>query len=119
MRKILCLGVALTLISLSLWAQRTVTGRVTDEANNPLPNVSILIKGTNTGTVSKENGTFSLVVPTNAKTLIFSFTDMAIREVDIENSSDVNVTLTAAQKDLQEVVVTAFGIRRDKKSTWL
>src|SRR6476659_2109830 len=82
MRKILCLSVVLTLISLSVWAQRTVTGRVTDERNNPLPNVSILVKGTNSGTVSKEDGSFSLVVPNNAKTLVVSFTDMATREVD-------------------------------------
>src|SRR5689334_20251030 len=114
MRKILCLSVVLTLISLSVWAQRTVTGRVTDERNNPLPNVSILVKGTNSGTVSKEDGSFSLVVPNNAKTLVVSFTDMATREVDIEKSSDVTVTMSASQKDLQEVVVTAFGIRRDK-----
>jgi len=116
MRKILCLSVVLTLISISVWAQRTVTGRVTDERNNPLPNVSIQIKGTNSGTVSKEDGSFSLVVPANAKTLLFSFTNMATREVDIENSTDLDVALSPLQKDMQEVVVTAFGIRRDKKA---
>ncbi len=116
MRKFLFLISMLVLTTLQLWAQRTVTGRVTDERNNPLPNVSVLVKGTNTGTISKEDGAFSLVVPPNGKTLVFSFTDMASKEVTIGKETEFNVALTAAQKDLQEVVVTAFGIRRDKKA---
>jgi hypothetical protein len=63
MRKfLLLLGVVLLCIQLSA-QQRTITGKITDEKGNPVPNASIVIKNTSSGTVSKEDGTFSLFVP--------------------------------------------------------
>jgi hypothetical protein len=57
MRKFLLLSVAALLVTLQLWAQRTVTGRVTDDKGNALPNVSVQVKGTNAGTVTNSDGT--------------------------------------------------------------
>ena len=95
MRKFLFLGVTLMLCALSSWAQRTVTGKVTDDKNYPLPNVTVQVKGTNTGTVTRDDGTFSITVPTNARTLVFSFADMTTEESDITSSGEINATISS------------------------
>ena len=117
MRKILMLVLGVFLLCMQLLAQnRTVTGRVTDSQGNGLPNVSVQVKGTNQGTVSTPDGSYSLNVPANATTLVFSSVDMATREIAIGNQTAINVSLTAGNTSLQEVVVTSFGIRRDRKT---
>src|SRR3982751_4842948 len=98
MRKILCLGIMLTLLSFASWAQRTVSGKVSDDRGNPLPNVSVQVKNTAVGTVSNQDGTFSLNVPANGRTLVFSFTDMGTEEVEIGNRTEVNATLKASER---------------------
>jgi TonB-linked SusC/RagA family outer membrane protein len=116
MRKLLLLSVMLTLMAAQLWAQRTITGKVTDDKNVPIQNVTVQIKNTNLGTFTNEEGMYSLKVPEDAKLLVFSSTNMATKEVPIEASDLINVALGFLDRSMQEVVVTAFGIRRDKKS---
>jgi TonB-linked SusC/RagA family outer membrane protein len=117
MRKLLLLFMAVGLAIGQLYAQqRTITGKVTDDKGNPVGNASVLVKGTNTGTVTKTDGTFSLTVPASAKTLVFSSVDMEALEIAIGSSSVVNATLKNSEKTMTEVVVTAFGIKKDKKS---
>jgi len=116
MRKILCLSMVLMLMALQSWAQRTLTGTVTDDRGNPLANVSVLVKGTNVGTVTAENGSFSINVPANGRTLVFSFANMATQEVAIGNQSSLTVSLAPSNANLQEVVVTAVGIQRNRKN---
>ena len=55
MRKFLFAGVMLTLMAAQSWAQRTITGKVTDDKGSPLPNVSVLVKGTTQGTATKDD----------------------------------------------------------------
>lgn len=100
----------------ALAQQRTITGKVTDEKGNPVANVSVLVRGTTTGTTSKADGTYSLVVPENAKALVFSSVDMSPVEVSIGSNTEVNATLKNEDKTMSEVVVTAFGIKKDKKT---
>jgi len=107
----------LMLMSLSAWAQRTVTGKVTDDKGTPLSNVSIQVKGTNTGTVSTADGSFTINVPANGRTLVFSFADMTTQEVAISNESNVTVTLQAANRSLDEVVVVGYGTQRRREIT--
>ena len=117
MRKFLCLIMAVIAMTTLSWAQRTISGKVTDDKGVPVPNVSIQVKGTQTGTVSGQDGSFSLTVPANAKTLVFSSVGMTTQEVSIGDQASVNVSLrNAAEANLQEVVVTALGIKRDKKT---
>jgi TonB-linked SusC/RagA family outer membrane protein len=116
MRKFLLLSVAALLVTLQLWAQRTVTGRVTDDKGNALPNVSVQVKGTNSGTVTNSDGTYSLNVPANGRILVFSTVGMGAQEINIGTSTTVDANLKAAEQNLQEVVVTSFGIRRDRKT---
>jgi TonB-dependent starch-binding outer membrane protein SusC len=63
--------------------QRTITGVVTDQRGQPLPGVTVVVKGTTTGTVTNNNGEFSLNVPSTAETLQFSFVGMRTQEVAI------------------------------------
>ncbi len=108
--------------SLPVPLDRTVSGRVTSaETGESLPGVSILVKGTQPGvatrgTTTGADGTYSLSVPDESTTLVFSFVGYLLQEVTIENRSLVDVSLQVDTKLLNEVVVTAFGIKKDQKS---
>jgi TonB-linked SusC/RagA family outer membrane protein len=115
MRKTLTFIVSMLLLTGSLLAQnRTVTGKVTDNKGNPISNATILIKGTTTGTSTNEQGNFSLSVPDNARVLTISSVTYASRDVAIGKNNTISVALEPGDQSLQEVVVTSFGIKRDK-----
>jgi len=109
MRKFLLLSVAALLVTLQLWAQRTVTGRVTDDKGTALPNISVQVRGTNTGTVTSTDGTFSLNIPGNQNVLVISGVGFENREVNISGSNSINVTLQTQTGQLSEVVVTGVA----------
>jgi TonB-linked SusC/RagA family outer membrane protein len=100
----------------NLMAQKTITGKVTDEKGNPLANASVIVKGTTVGTVTKDDGTYSLNVPAGAKALLISTVDMNAVEKPIGNSNVLDIVLSPQDKIMSEVVVTAFGIKKDKKT---
>ncbi len=115
MRKLLATLTAFLLCAGTLLAQRTVTGRVTDDKGAPIPNVSVVVRGTPTGTVTKADGTFSLTVPANARQLEISSLGFTTQTIDLGTASTYNVSMaTSGASDLEEVVVT--GISRVKKS---
>ncbi len=117
MRKLFLLLGGVVFFALSALAQqRTITGKVTDEKGNPVANVSVLVRGTTTGTTSKADGTYSLAIPANAKALVFSSVDMSPVELAIGTSNMLDATLKNEDKTMSEVVVTAFGIKKDKKT---
>lgn len=93
-------------------AQRTITGKVTDDKGNPLPNVSVVVKGTTAGTTTKADGSYSLAVPSNARTLVFSSVDMATQEQTITNGSSISVTMSTEAKNMDEVIVVAYGSQK-------
>ncbi|MGZ8510804.1 MAG: TonB-dependent receptor plug domain-containing protein, partial [Chitinophagaceae bacterium] len=115
MRKLLVALTAFLLFAGELLAQKTVTGKVTDDQGNPIPNASVVIKGTSSGTVTKADGSYSLTVPADATVLIFTTVDMGSKEVTIGSETIINTSLKAEDKTMTEVVVTSFGIKRDKK----
>ena len=117
MRKQLLLLSALMFCSLSLLAQRTVTGKVTDDKGNPVANVSIIVKGTNIGISSGSDGSYSIQLPANGKVLVFSSVDMETLEVAIGNQSQINPILKSTDKSLEEVVVTGYQTIRKKDVT--
>ncbi|MBL7741249.1 MAG: SusC/RagA family TonB-linked outer membrane protein [Chitinophagaceae bacterium] len=117
MRKLLLMLTAFLFMTGSLLAQKTITGKVTDDKGSPLANVSVVVKGTSTGTVTKADGTYSLTVPSNARVLVFSSVDMSPEEITIGSQSNISVTLKATDKSLTEVVVT--GYTREKKSQFV
>jgi len=114
MRKIISTLVVVMAFVLNASAQKTVTGVVTDANGKPLPNVSVIVKGTNVGTSTKADGSYNLPVPANARTIIYSSVDMQSEEVNIGSRTSINTTLVAGDRALQEVIVT--GYTREKKS---
>ncbi|MGV3558171.1 SusC/RagA family TonB-linked outer membrane protein [Larkinella arboricola] len=101
----------------ALAQDRTVTGKVTSaDDGSALPGVSIQLKGTNRGTTTDSEGNYSLPnVPANAR-LVFSFIGTATQEIEAGNQSTINVQLKSDASQLTEVVVTAQGIERDRRS---
>src|SRR5690606_33326091 len=91
------------------------TGRVTDEAGNPLVGVSVRLRDQQTVTVTGDEGRYTLAAATGDM-LVFSFVGFVQQEVTVGTQSTVDVTLQATEAALDEVVVTALGIKRDEKS---
>ncbi len=87
---------------------RLIKGLVKDDKGKPLSDVSILAKGTTTGTVTGADGSFSLTVSSGTKALIFTSLNMQTKEVIIGNQTNVNVSLSATSSELQEVVVMGY-----------
>lgn len=110
MRKMLLLVASFLLLSWQLLAQtRTISGKVTDDKSNPIPNASITVKGTSVGTTSNAEGVYSLSVPNNARVLIISAVGMAAQEITIGSRTSIDASLVAEDKSLQEVVVVGYG----------
>ena len=102
-------------IGLATAQTREITGSVISaEDDQPVIGASVIVKGTTTGTVTDYDGKFSLSVPSAAKTLVISYIGMAAQEVAI--APNVRVLLKADTQNLDEVVVTALGISREKKA---
>ena len=96
--------------------QRTITGTVKDDKGNPVARVSFLVKGTNNGGITDDNGNFSITVPDANAILIFTSVGYQEQEVAVGQNSTLSVTLNTSEGSLSEVVVTALGIQRQKKS---
>ncbi len=116
--KRLALVLALACFTFSLvLAQRAVSGTVQDAKGETLIGASVLIKGTTSGTVTDVDGKFTVNVPADANTLVVSYTGFTSLEYAISTASNnVIITLEENASQLNEVVVTGLGIRRDKKA---
>jgi TonB-linked SusC/RagA family outer membrane protein len=113
MRKTVSLLAALLCCCVLAFSQaRTITGQVRDSKGDPVPFANITIKGTNTGVAADVNGNFSISAETGA-TLVISSAGFTEQEVRVGTGTTVGVTLQQ-QANLQEVVVTALGIRRTR-----
>jgi len=100
-----------------VFAQKTITGKVTDANNGTtLPGVNVVVKGTTTGTVTDMNGAYSLKVAANAQTLVFSFIGYTTKEEAIGTKTTIDISLAPSAELLDEVVVTALGISREKRA---
>ncbi|MEQ9438830.1 MAG: SusC/RagA family TonB-linked outer membrane protein [Cyclobacteriaceae bacterium] len=96
---------------------QSISGTVTDlESGASLPGVNILVKGTNTGTVTDMNGKYSLTVADDVDVLVFSSIGYLTEEVNISGKSIVDVVLSPDIQSLSEVVVTALGIERKREA---
>jgi TonB-linked SusC/RagA family outer membrane protein len=119
MRKLLSvLSAMLLLVGGAMAQNRVVTGKVTDAGGSPIPSASVVVKGTKHGTNTGPDGSFSISVPSAAKTLVISSIGFAPMEVSIDGVNDVPVQLTAAARnDLQDVVVVGYGTQRKRDLT--
>lgn len=116
------LHVTLTLFllcSLKVRAQdQTIQGKVTDvSGGDPIPGANIVVKGTNTGTVTDADGFYRINVPANNNTLIYSFIGYEAQEVEINGRSEINISLSEGVTSLSEVVVVGYGTQQRKDVT--
>ena len=120
MKKLFLLIVLFVFVGASaLWAQtKVITGTVTSsvEGEGPIPGVTVQVKGTTVGAVTDNNGKYSINVPEGATTLVFSYIGMKKQEVEIAGRSVIDGVMESDLLGLDEVVVTALGISREKKS---
>ena len=92
--------------------QKTVTGKVSDSAGGTLPGVSVVVKGTTTGTITDADGKYSLSnVPMNT-TLLFSFVGMKSQEITVGNKTEINVVMEDETIGIEEVVAVGYGIQK-------
>lgn len=117
MRKLsLMLAFLFTMGMQVVFAQTTISGTVTDDKGEPIPGANIRAKGySDIGTISDLNGQYNLNVPAEATTLVYSFVGMATQEIEIAGRTVIDVAFASDDVGLEEVVVTALGIERDKK----
>ncbi|MCX2484775.1 SusC/RagA family TonB-linked outer membrane protein [Pedobacter sp. MR2016-24] len=105
----------LSLLTVAAYAQKPVTGTVTDETRNPVPGVNVKVKGTATGTVTNGEGKYSITVSEGA-VLVFSMIGYTPKELTVGASSTLNVSIAENANALNEVVVTSLGIKKETKA---
>lgn len=90
--------------------ERTVSGQVTDDFGDPLPGVNVIIKGSTTGVTTDLDGQYQIAVSDPSTELVFSSVGMQSEEVAVGERSEIDVDLESDARDLQEVVVTGYGV---------
>lgn len=97
--------------------QSPITGTVTDKTGQPLPGVTVLVKGTTTGTITNMDGKFTLNNVSANATLIFSFVGMRNIEVPVGSQTVINVSMVEETIGLEEVVAVGYGVQRKETLT--
>ena len=100
----------------ALYGQNEISGRITDETGSPLPGVSVLVKGTTTGTSTDNEGRYNLSAPADA-VLTVSFIGFGTKEVPVENRTIIDISLEPEVTALQEIVVTGYTTQNRKDIT--
>jgi TonB-dependent SusC/RagA subfamily outer membrane receptor len=118
MRKILILLTLLLCTNVFVMAQTVqITGTVTSsEDNQPVPGVTVHVKGTTLGALTDAGGEYSITAPSSSTNLVFSYIGMKTQEVAIAGQRVINIVLESDIVGLDEIVVTALGISREKKA---
>lgn len=107
----------LLLLSITVVAQNTtVKGRVTNDTGEPVPKASVQIKGTSSGTTTNDNGEFQIAVPANG-TIVISAVDFTAQEIKVGNRTTLDISLKAADKSLENIVVIGYGTQRKRDVT--
>lgn len=94
----------------------TVTGTITDGGGIPIPGANVIVKGTKTSTSSDFDGKYSIAIANQSAILVFSYVGTATKEIPVAGLTTINVALSANNQQLSEVVVTALGIKRERKA---
>jgi len=95
--------------------EKNLTGQVTDQQGDPLPGVSILLKGTQQGTVTDGNGNFELDVTGENDVLVISFVGYKSQEIVVGNNTSLGITLETDEKALEELVVVGYGTMKKRE----
>ncbi len=96
---------------------REISGTVISaDDNKPIPGVQVVVEGTTIGTVTNLDGFYELAVPASAKRLVYSFVGMVSQTIEIGTQTSINITLATDMLNIEGVVVTALGIKRETKA---
>jgi len=106
---------SISTLKMAYHAEIMVTGKVTDEKGTAFPGVNVLVKGTTIGTSTDASGKYSLSVPDGNSILVFSFIGFATQEVSVGLRTTIDVIMKEDVAALEEVVVTALGIKKETK----
>ena len=118
MRKFLLLLAGVLFFAAQVVAQsKTISGKVKDASGAPVPNASIVVKGTSVGTTTKTDGTFTITVPASTKALVISAVGLVEQEINVSNRTSVDVTLQSEDKNLTEVVVVGYQTLKKREVT--
>ena len=109
--------VAMLTFTMSYAQVKTITGKITDTNGESLPGATISVKGTTIGTITNFDGDFSLNIPEDAQTLVFSFVGMKSMEVNIEGKTSFNISLEEDLIGLDEVIVIGYGSVKKNDAT--
>lgn len=115
MRNLLMFSCMLLCASLAYAQNRAIRGKVTDESNGPLANASVMIKGSKKGTTADDQGNFTITV-TAGDILVINAVGYEKKEVPAGNETELTISLKRQDQSMQEVIVTAMGIRRSKNT---
>ncbi|CAG4997848.1 TonB-dependent receptor P26 [Dyadobacter sp. CECT 9275] len=94
---------------------KTITGKISDENGVGLPGVSVIMKGSTTGTISDSEGKYTISLPNNGAILIYSYVGYLSKEINVTTASNIDVVMEPDVRNLNEVVVTALGIKKESK----
>lgn len=97
--------------------QQTVNGKVTDSKGTPLPGVSVVLKGTSTGTSTDAAGNYTIYLPESSGILVFSYMGFKSQEVAVNGRSKIDLQLEEDTKALSEVVVVSYGTQKKREIT--
>ncbi len=92
--------------------ERSITGTVTDASQNPLPGVSVIIKGTTVGVITDLNGNFKITVSDPNAVLVFKSIGFADQEIQVGNQSQLKITMQEKVEELDQVVVVGYGVQK-------
>jgi TonB-linked SusC/RagA family outer membrane protein len=112
LRKMLMIGIYAFYCTFSLYAQRAVTGTVTDGNGEPVIGASVSVKGSSNGTVTSSNGAYSLSNVQENDVLVFSYVGYITQEVKVTNQTTVSITLQEDTQELEELVVVGYGTQK-------
>jgi TonB-linked SusC/RagA family outer membrane protein len=96
---------------------KTITGTVTDESGQPLPGVTVVVTGTTTGTVTKNDGSFNLEIPESTETLTFSFVGFKTQDIQLGNQLMLDIQMEQDVIGLDEVIAVGYGVMKKSDLT--
>lgn len=112
----LWLPVSFLLISTGMYAQQPVSGVVRSNSGELLPGVSIVVKGTSKGSITDVDGKYTIAADRMNSVLVFSFVGMEKQEIPVNGRSMIDVVMASSSIGVDEVVITALGLKREKKA---
>lgn len=108
--------ISIIFLGFSVFAQKTITGEVTNNKGETLPGVSVIVKGTNIATITDLDGDYKIIVPDDAKTLVFYLVGMAREEREI-TQDNIDVIMQVSDTELGDVVIIGYGTVKKKDLT--